>query len=156
MDDGTAFIPLIFRNGQLVLYDQYYNDERQSKINQTNPNLKKDRRAEKKKGINNCGVALAATRNIKMELDKRTKQLVTHPNYSKICKFHEINFINYPGDIVILPFIELFITFDGAESGNSRAGNDRTQVHLLFGGLHKYFAGLVMLIIVHMHYYSKY
>ncbi len=95
-------------------------------------------------------MAFGAARNIKLELDKRTKQLVTHPNCAKICKFHEINFIDYPGDTVTLPFIELFITFDGAETSNSQAGNDRTQVHLLFGGLHKYFAGLVMLTMICM------
>eukprot|EP01083_Nonionella_stella_P242605 846109_1 len=131
VDDGTACLPLLLRDGKLVLYTNYYRDLQHSKQNQKDPNLKQDRRQEKKKGLHDCGVAIATTRNIQKSILKRLTQLATDPDFARISKFHELNYINNPQTIITFPRFELAITFDGAGTQHSRPGNDRTQAHIL-------------------------
>eukprot|EP01083_Nonionella_stella_P132200 401830_1 len=90
-------------------------------------------------------MARGAIRDIRSELNERLKQLITHPKYAKICKFHEINFGNDQSQVIQLSHIDLFVTFDGAGTKRARTGKERTQVHLLFGGLHEYWAGSPMI-----------
>ncbi len=145
VDEGTAHLPLLLVGDEFVLYENYFQDKETLKKNQKNPLLKTDLRVVGKKCINNCGVAQGSViKSIRNELFKRLRQLITSPKYEPICKIHESKFVNAPETTIDVGTYELAVTWDGKTTKGCRAGNNRTQVHLLFGGLQKYFAGYVL------------
>eukprot|EP01084_Bolivina_argentea_P114416 203695_1 len=113
VNDGTAFLPLILKGDELVLYQNYYKDKQQLIENQKDPLLKQDLRIVAKKGINNCGVEKGTVRNIATELNKRLKELITDPAFAKLSKIHESKFKNAVETHIDLGKYELAITFDG-------------------------------------------
>ena len=152
---GTAFYPLQHddRTNTLNKYETYYDDRAQSIATAKrskllakstgDPSLKIDRRREAKAGMNGCGFAIGATRDITTTCMTRLSEFILNPKHFKISKMNQLRIANSSQDVIDVGNIEVFYSFDASNTSKLRGRTSRTQVHVQFGGLEKYLSGYV-------------